>query len=55
MKYLGNVYRLIMGIDFFQSVSENLLNKCEGIISDATDQQGRYLDMEQATGKGEPS
>ncbi|NP_076305.2 ankyrin repeat domain 36 isoform 2 [Mus musculus] len=32
-----------------ESVSENLLNKCEGIISDATDQQGRYLDMEQAT------
>nr|XP_038948774.1 ankyrin repeat domain 36 isoform X4 [Rattus norvegicus] len=31
-----------------ESVSENLLKKCEGIISDATDQQGHYLETVQA-------
>ncbi|XP_031195679.1 ankyrin repeat domain-containing protein 26-like isoform X4 [Mastomys coucha] len=31
-----------------ESISENLLNKCEGIISDATAQQGQNLEMEQA-------
>ncbi|GAB1295773.1 Ankyrin repeat domain 36 [Apodemus speciosus] len=31
-----------------ESVSENLLNKCEGLISDATDRQGPYLETEQA-------
>ncbi|XP_032772833.1 ankyrin repeat domain-containing protein 26-like [Rattus rattus] len=31
-----------------ESVSENLLKKCEGIISDATDQQEHYLETVQA-------
>nr|XP_021488335.1 ankyrin repeat domain-containing protein 26-like [Meriones unguiculatus] len=31
-----------------ESVSESLLNKCEGILSDATDQQQQYPEMGQA-------
>lgn len=50
MKWLG-LCRLIMDINFFQSVSEDLLNKCEGISSDATDPKRNYLENEDTGGK----